>query len=73
MLVDHAVCLGPATNADVLAFILSKNQVATSENEQPADVERLKGMAALQVTPEIRAPRGASSVLWPFELREKLA
>jgi mono/diheme cytochrome c family protein len=61
--------LGPATYADVLAFVLSKNEVAASGIELPADAEKLKGMALPAVTPEIRTPRDTS---WVFELAERV-
>lgn len=38
--------LGPAAYADVLAFVLSKNGVAATTTELPADASLLKGMAA---------------------------
>ena len=38
--------LGAPTYADLLAFVLSNNGVAPSNNELPYDLEKLKGLAA---------------------------
>lgn len=35
----------PATNADILAFLLSKNGIPAGANELPPDVTKLKGMS----------------------------
>lgn len=46
---DNPGGLGAATYADVLAFILSKNNVAPSpDRELPADMDALKGMLTPQ-------------------------
>ncbi len=37
--------LAPTTNADILAFLLSKNGIAAGAAELPADAAKLKGMS----------------------------
>ena len=45
---DNPGGLGTKTYADILAFVLSKNGVAPSASELPADAEQLKTMTAPQ-------------------------
>jgi len=43
---DNAGELNPATYADLMAFILSNNDVPAGTTELPSDAQKLKGMAA---------------------------